>query len=67
MQKILTLLNPELAHNLTINILSKTGASPLSFFYRQPTELSPVEVMGLRFRNRAVSYTHLTLPTTEYV
>ena len=52
MQKILTLLNPELAHNLTVNILSKTGASPLSFFYRQPTEFSPVEVMGLQFRNR---------------
>ena len=52
MQKILTLLNPELAHNLTINILSKTGASPLSFFYRQPVEFSPVEVMGLQFRNR---------------
>ena len=52
MQKILTLLNPELAHNLTVNILSKTGASPLSFFYRQPTELSPVKVMGLQFRNR---------------
>ncbi len=52
MQKILTLLNPELAHNLTINILSKTGASPLSFFYRQSAEFSPVEVMGLQFRNR---------------
>ena len=52
MQKILTLLNPELAHNLTVNILSKTGASPLSFFYRQPTEFSQVEVMGLQFRNR---------------
>jgi len=52
MQKILTLLNPELAHNLTVNILSKTGASPLSFFYRQTTEFSPVEVMGLQFRNR---------------
>ena len=52
MQKILTLLNPELAHNLTINILSKTGASPLSFFYRQHAEFSPVEVMGLQFRNR---------------
>lgn len=52
MQKILTLLNPELAHNLTVNILRKTGASPLSFFYRQPTEFSPVEVMGLQFRNR---------------
>ena len=52
MQKILTLLNPELAHNLTVNILSKTGASPLSFFYSQPTEFSPVEVMGLQFRNR---------------
>ena len=52
MQKILTLLNPELAHNLTINILSKTGASPLSFFYRQSTEFSPVEVMGLQFRNK---------------
>ena len=52
MQKILTLLNPELAHNLTINILRKTGASPLSFFYRQSAEFSPVEVMGLQFRNR---------------
>ena len=52
MQKILTLLNPELAHNLTINILSKTGASPLSFFYRQSAEFSPVEVMGLQFRNK---------------
>ena len=52
MQKILTLLNPELAHNLTINILRKTGASPLSFFYRQSVEFSPVEVMGLQFRNR---------------
>lgn len=52
MQKILTLLNPELAHNLTVNILSKTGASPLSFFYRQHAEFSPVEVMGLQFRNR---------------
>jgi dihydroorotate dehydrogenase len=52
MQKILTLLNPELAHNLTVNILSKTGASPLSFFYRQLVEFSPVEVMGLQFRNR---------------
>ena len=52
MQKILTLLNPELAHNLTVNILSKTGASPLSVFYRQPAEFSPVEVMGLQFRNR---------------
>ena len=52
MQKILTLLNPELAHNLTINILSKTGASPLSFFYRQSAEFSPVEVMGLQFKNR---------------
>ena len=52
MQKILTLLNPELAHNLTVNILSKTGASPLSFFYRQPAEFSPVDVMGLQFRNR---------------
>ena len=52
MQKILTLLNPELAHNLTVNILSKTGTSPLSFFYRQPAEFSPVEVMGLQFRNR---------------
>ena len=52
MQKILTLLNPELAHNLTINILSKSGASPLSFFYRQSAEFSPVEVMGLQFRNK---------------
>ena len=52
MQKILTLLNPELAHNLTVNILSKTAASPLSFFYRQHAEFSPVEVMGLQFRNR---------------
>ena len=52
MQKLLTLLNPELAHNLTVNILSKTGASPLSFFYRQPAEFSPVDVMGLQFRNR---------------
>ena len=52
MQKILTLLNPELAHNLTVNILSKTGASPLNVFYRQSVKYSPVEAMGLQFRNR---------------
>ena len=43
MQKILTLLNPELAHNLTVNILSKTGASPLNLFYRQSVKYSPVD------------------------
>lgn len=44
-------LDPELAHDLTIKALKKTGRSPLKCLYTSKAMDKPVTVMGLEFKN----------------
>ncbi|SIN85670.1 quinone-dependent dihydroorotate dehydrogenase [Salinivibrio sp. ES.052] len=44
-------LDPEKAHDLTINTLSRFHHTPLRFFYSQHLPPRPVTVMGLNFNN----------------
>ena len=52
MQNFFSLLDPELAHNLSIKFLSKTGSSPFNILYKQSLHHSPISVMGIEFRNK---------------
>jgi dihydroorotate dehydrogenase len=45
-------LDPEVAHELTLNSLAKTQHSVLKWAYRSPRVSDPVELAGLRFPNR---------------
>lgn len=50
-RKALFSLDPEQAHDVTINLFKRTGNTPLAAFYRSKLAEKPVEVMGIRFPN----------------
>lgn len=50
-KSILFQMGPEKAHDLTVELLSRTGGTPLDCFYRQNIAQNPVELMGLTFPN----------------
>ena len=45
-------MDPEEAHEFTLNSLSRTQNTPLDHFYRQPFVANPVTLAGLQFPNR---------------
>lgn len=50
-RKVFFKFDPEKIHELTIQGLKSTGATPLNLLYKQPTLIKPVEVMGIKFPN----------------
>lgn len=50
-QKALFSLDPEIAHDLTINMLKRTQRTPLTMAYRQTLPNKPVKLLGLEFKN----------------
>jgi dihydroorotate dehydrogenase len=50
-KSVLFQMGPEKAHDLTIELLRRTGGTPLECFYRQKVAQKPVELMGLTFPN----------------
>ncbi len=50
-KKILFQLDPERAHNLILRQLKRVSGTPLEFFIRQSVVSSPVNCMGLSFKN----------------
>jgi dihydroorotate dehydrogenase len=51
-QKALFTLDAEWSHDFTINWLRRTQNTPLDWIYRQNLPVKPVEVLGLKFKNR---------------
>jgi len=45
-------LDPEAAHDLTLNAIARTQGTPLECLYRQPMVSDPVQLAGLQFPNR---------------
>ena len=45
-------LDPEAAHDLTLNAIARTQGTPLECLYRQSTVSDPVQLAGLQFPNR---------------
>ena len=50
-QKLLLLLKPETAHNISLSFLRKSANTPLAWLYTQKLSDKPVKVMGLNFPN----------------
>ena len=51
-QKLLLLLKPETAHNISLSVLKRSANTPLEWLYKQQLSDNPVKVMGLNFPNR---------------
>ena len=51
-QKLLLLLKPETAHNISLSFLNRSADTPLEWLYKQKLTDNPVKVMGLNFPNR---------------
>jgi dihydroorotate dehydrogenase len=45
-------LDPEAAHDLTLNAIARTQGTPLECLYRQPRVDDPLTLAGLQFPNR---------------
>jgi dihydroorotate dehydrogenase len=52
LRPVLFKMDPEEAHELTLDALSRTQNTPLDRFYRQPFVADPVTLAGLQFPNR---------------
>ncbi|MCK5819792.1 MAG: quinone-dependent dihydroorotate dehydrogenase, partial [Psychromonas sp.] len=51
LRRIIFLLTPEKAHDLTLKLLKLTHGTLLDIFYRQKVQQRPVTIMGLTFPN----------------
>ena len=50
-RRLLFKMDAEAAHDFSIKMLRKTGATPFNAFYQQTVPNKPVKVMGIEFPN----------------